>query len=114
MKRHKRNGWQILDLYGPFLGAEIKELERSLKRAMDFARIPRGHKAFREKFDGYTEAWQTVDLDVKSIGELVSRLLPGVRLNGTRKKADPKYNGAAIRGSTGWLNAGRQKMLVEA
>lgn len=113
-KRLCRDGWTVQDLYGPFIGKEIKEMERALKRALDFYGVSRGADAFRDKFDGYTEAWQTVEFEAKTIAELVAALLPGVKIHGTRKEANPQPDGTVVRRSTGWLACSRQKMLVEA
>jgi hypothetical protein len=70
---HKRNGWWLIEKVTG-LGDSIALLELSVKRGLRKANIPTGSKAFRGTFDGHTEAWNSVDLEVSSIRDLCEKL----------------------------------------
>lgn len=73
LREHARNGWSVLEtLDGP--GAMIWALESALDAGMRAKGIPTGRQAFREPFDGWTEAWNAVDLSVRSIRGLCRKL----------------------------------------
>ena len=77
MDTHRRNGWLIIEKIA--LPGEIAQiLERGIKKALRSKKIPTGSKAFRQPFDGYTEAWNSVDLEVRSIRGLCRKI--GVKL----------------------------------
>lgn len=76
---HARNGWEPIEVIGPYGGKNIKNLETQVKRSLKRNGIPTGEKAFREKFDGSTESWHAVDLLVVSISNLCSKL--GINLD---------------------------------
>ncbi len=71
---HKRNGWKLLEQVGPLCGNVVSELERVVVRGIRDKGILMGSEAFVEEFDGWTESWQAVDLEVSSLPELFSYL----------------------------------------
>lgn len=74
LRRHGYSGWTQLDMIGPMDGEAAHQLELRIKHELDVKLIPRGDQAFMGRFDGYTEAWQTVDLDVSTLRELFGYL----------------------------------------
>jgi len=74
LANHRKNGWELIEAVGSIFGNQILDLERLVKEFLNFKGIPRGKKAFREKFDGWTESFQTVDLDCSSIVDLLTKL----------------------------------------
>ena len=77
LDQHHRSGWIILDTI-ELSGESARRLESTAKKMLKKKGILTGAKAFREKFDGYTEAWNAVDLYVRSIRGLCRKL--GVNL----------------------------------
>lgn len=71
---HKRNGWDLIDCASSMFGEEVWEAELTLKRALKRKGVQTGQKAFREKFDGWNESFQSVDLEVKNLKDLFKRL----------------------------------------
>ena len=71
---HKRNGWELIDFKYSLFGEPVLKAELSIKRALKARNIPTGKKAFREKFDGWTETFQDCDLRVSSLKELFIKL----------------------------------------
>ena len=71
---HKRNGWRLLEQVGPLCGNVVSELERVVVRGIRDKGILMGSEAFVEEFDGWTESWQAVDLEVSNLLELFSYL----------------------------------------
>jgi hypothetical protein len=72
--QHRRNGWEIIQEIGPFCGHKIKNLETKVLRSLKSKGIPMGRDAFKEEFDGFSESWQTVDLEISNLSELFSYL----------------------------------------
>ena len=73
LKQHARKGWNLLDKI-EVTGRKARSLETKIKQNLRAKEIPTGRKAFREKFEGSTEAFQEVDLYVRSIQELCQSL----------------------------------------
>jgi Probable Zinc-ribbon domain len=71
--RHSLNGWILIDKIEAE-GESIAAFERSAKKSLKALGIPTGPAAFREPFDGFTEAWNAVDLSVRSIRGLCRKL----------------------------------------
>ena len=71
---HRRSGWDKFIRIGPFLGVVVWHLERAVKRGLKAKGIATGADAFRDPFDGWTEAWLTDDLPVQSFPELFNAL----------------------------------------
>jgi hypothetical protein len=71
--RHKRNGWSVIETIDAS-GQIVEGLERAVKKNLRIRGVPTGRKAFREWFDGYTEAWNAADLEVSSIRDLCEKI----------------------------------------
>ena len=74
LNQHAKNGWEIIQEIGPFCGHKIKNLETKVLRSLKSKGIPMGRDAFKEEFDGFSESWQEVDLDVRSLNDLFLHL----------------------------------------
>ena len=73
LQQHARKGWELLDKI-EVTGRKARSLETKIKQTLRAKDIPTGDNAFREWFDGWTEAFQEVDLYVRSIKELCQSL----------------------------------------
>jgi len=69
LKNHYKKGWELFDKI-EVTGQKARSLETIIKQSLKTKGIPTGREAFREWFDGWTEAFQEVDLAVSSIREL--------------------------------------------
>jgi hypothetical protein len=69
--RHKRAGWEVIELRGPMDGHLTQQLETSCLHALEKRGAILGHKAGIEKFDGYSEAWTKSSLSVTSIKQIL-------------------------------------------
>lgn len=60
IKTHAKNGWSCVDVkrVSP---SDAQAIEAQCLYVLDQLDIPRGSKAFRDRFDGHSESWQTVD-----------------------------------------------------
>ena len=113
LTHHRGNGWDILEVLGPHPGRPLKDLENRIKAGLDSNGTPRGKWAFREWFDGYSEAWQTVDLEVTSITELLAVLKVRGIDHGQRQKANcESFTQDGIQPSN-WTATGSEQVLVE-
>lgn len=74
LNKHKNKGWEILDTIEYDKGHEAHFEEQRIKKCLKKNCINTGKKAFREKFDGYTEAWNLTDLEVNSFSDLYKKL----------------------------------------
>jgi hypothetical protein len=74
MRFHILKGWELVDQKEYEIGQYAYEEELQIKKMLKEKNIPTGPKAFREFFDGYTEAWNAVDLDVISLDDLFAKL----------------------------------------
>jgi len=89
MKRHSVGKWKLIESAGSIFGSQIYDLELEVKRALRRKGIPTGAKAFREKFEGWTESFQTVDLNCSTIVELIEKLgldIPDFVKNGKKSR----------------------------
>ena len=71
LKKHKRLGWELLELRGPMDGHLTQKLETDCLHALEKRGALLGHKAGIEKFDGYSEAWTKKSLNVTSIKQIL-------------------------------------------
>jgi hypothetical protein len=69
--KHKRHGWDIVELRGPMDGHLTQKLETECLHALEKRGAVLGHKAGIEKFDGYSEAWTKASLNVTSIKQIL-------------------------------------------
>lgn len=112
IKRHRKNGWTQLDMIGPMDGEMAHQLELRIKHELDAKGIPRGDKAFMGRFDGYTEAWQTVDLDVSTLRALFEHLgIDEGKYHATRQETDKERSHCNVADSTERLASGGAQML---
>lgn len=112
MKRHRKNGWTQLDMIGPMDGEAAHQLELRIKHELDAKGIPRGDKAFMGRFDGYTEAWQTVDLDVSTLRALFEHLgIDEGKYHATRQETDKERDDCDVADSTERLAGGGAQVL---
>jgi hypothetical protein len=112
MKRHRKNGWTQLDMIGPMNGEAAHQLELRIKHELDAKNIPRGDQAFMGRFDGYTEAWQTVDLDVSTLRELFGYLgIDEGKYHATRQETDKERDHCDVADSTERIAGGGAQML---
>jgi uncharacterized Zn-finger protein len=68
MTEHRRNGWTHFQKIGPLPGIVVKDLERAIKAELAAKGVPTGRAAFREDFDGRSEAWNKVDTPESVVG----------------------------------------------
>jgi hypothetical protein len=112
MKRHRKNGWMQLDMIGPMNGEAAHQLELRIKHELDAKNIPRGDQAFMGRFDGYTEAWQTVDLDVSTLRELFGYLgIDEGKYHATRQETDKERDHCDVADSTERITGGGAQVL---
>lgn len=111
---HKRSGWKQIDILGPHDGGYIRHLEKRIKHALDKKGIPRGADAFRERFGGFTEAWQTVDLDVPTIKDLLDYLGLNGAEYGTRQEANQEQHPQIVTGPAEGFAGGCSEVLDQA
>jgi hypothetical protein len=74
LNRHKKNGWLVLEQKYFEFTIKAYNLEQKILSLLDEINIPRGRAAFKEPFDGYTEAWNAADLFVESFESLFQKL----------------------------------------
>ena len=77
---HKRRGWEVIELRGPMNGHLTQQLETSCLHALEKRGAVLGHKAGRDKFDGYSEAWTKASLNVTSIKQILDWVYEDERL----------------------------------
>ena len=73
LQQHARKGWELLDKI-EVTGRKARSLETKIKQTLRAKGIPAGREAFRRKFEGWTEAFQEVDLYVRSLRGLCRKL----------------------------------------
>jgi hypothetical protein len=71
LDRHKKSGWEVIELRGPMDGHLTQKLETDCLHALEKRGAILGHKAGIDKFDGYTEAWTKKSLNVTSIKQIL-------------------------------------------
>ncbi len=73
IKKHKRKfGLELLETIYFEKGYDAYIQEQSILQKLKTRKIPHGSDAFKEKFDGYTESWLLIDLEVTNIQELIN------------------------------------------
>ena len=71
IQRHKRLGWEILEISGPMDGHLTQNWETSILRMLKARGADLSNAKIAGKFDGYSEAWSKSTFEVKSIKELM-------------------------------------------
>jgi hypothetical protein len=71
LSRHKRLGWELLELRGPMDGHLAQQWETAILRMLKAKGADLSNESIAGKFDGYSEAWSTSTFEVKSIKELM-------------------------------------------
>ena len=71
IKRHKRNGWETLEVRGPMDGHLTQQWETAILRMLKAKGADLSNSKISGKFDGYSEAWSKSTFPVKSIKELM-------------------------------------------
>ncbi len=71
LNRHKRLGWEVLELRGPMDGHLTQQWETSILRMLKAKGADLSNEKIAGKFDGYSEAWSKSTFGVSSIKELM-------------------------------------------
>jgi hypothetical protein len=74
LRRHRRLGWEVLELRGPMDGLATQNLETSLLRMLRARGAKLSPKEVVGKFDGYSEAWIESTYPVVSLTSLIEDL----------------------------------------
>ena len=69
--RHKRNGWEIIEVRGPMDGHLTQQWETAMLRMLKAKGADLANSKVAGKFDGYSEAWSKSTFPVNSIKELM-------------------------------------------
>jgi len=70
-QRHQRNGWNLIELYGPVDGLLVKKWESSILKMLKAKGADLSSSKIFGKFDGYSESWSKSTFEVNSIKELM-------------------------------------------
>ena len=70
---HKKNGWELLDIIGPADGYWIVETESALKLFFKTMGVLLS-KNYPDKFDGYTESWDSSSLKFSTVSAMLEAL----------------------------------------
>lgn len=70
MKKHKRIGWEVIEIRGPMTGELTRHWETDCLRFLRSKGVELGPKSDGGKFDGYSETWRKSDFPVGSIAQL--------------------------------------------
>jgi hypothetical protein len=71
LNRHKKLGWDVLELRGPMDGHLIQQWETAILRMLKAKGADLSNPKIAGKFDGYSEAWSKSTFEAKSIKELM-------------------------------------------
>jgi hypothetical protein len=69
--RHKKLGWEVLELRGPMDGHLAQQWETAILRMLKGIGADLSNSKIAGKFDGYSEAWTKSTFEAKSIKELM-------------------------------------------
>ena len=67
---HKRNGFDPIEILGPFCGMKVRKSESLIKATLKSKGVPSGRRAFRQKFDGWNETVNSEVIPANSIAGL--------------------------------------------
>jgi len=71
LNRHRRLGWEVLELRGPMDGHLTQQWETAILRMLKAKGADLSNAKIAGKFDGYSEAWSKSTFETKSIKELM-------------------------------------------
>ena len=71
LPKHKKNGWELVEIRGPIDGLLAREWESAILRMLEAKGADLSNGKIAGKFDGYSEAWSKSTFEVKSIKELM-------------------------------------------
>ena len=71
LSRHKRLGWEVLELRGPIDGHLTQQWETAILRMLKAKGADLSNAKIAGKFDGFSEAWSKSTFEVKTIKELM-------------------------------------------
>ena len=71
LARHKKLGWEVLELRGPMDGHLTQNWETSILRMLKANGADLSNSKIVGKFDGFSEAWSKSTYDAKSIKHLM-------------------------------------------
>ena len=71
LAKHKRKGWELLELRGPMDGHLTQQWETAILRMLKAKGADLSNSKIAGKFDGYSEAWSKSTFEVKSIKDLM-------------------------------------------
>jgi hypothetical protein len=69
--RHRRRGWDLLEIRGPIDGLLTRNLETAILRMLKAKGADLSNEKIAGKFDGYSEAWSKSTFKANSIKELM-------------------------------------------
>jgi hypothetical protein len=85
LSKHKRLGWELLELRGPMNGLLTQQWESAILRMLKAKGADLANSKIAGRFDGYSEAWSKSTFQAKSIKELM-RLTEEFEENSLQKK----------------------------
>ena len=71
LARHKKLGWELLEMRGPMNGHLTQQWETAILRMLKANGADLSNDKIAGKFDGYSEAWSKSTFEVSSIKELM-------------------------------------------
>jgi tRNA(Arg) A34 adenosine deaminase TadA len=71
LARHKGNGWTVLEVRGPMIGASARSLEVTILSALSRRGAAWAKQSNGSNFDGYTESWTKESFYVTSIKQML-------------------------------------------
>jgi hypothetical protein len=73
LNRHKKNGFELLEIRGPMDGHTAREIETLILRFLKLQNAELSPEHIAGKFDGYSESWTIDSYKVNSLKELIDR-----------------------------------------
>ncbi len=73
LKKHYKNGFELLELRGPMDGHTAQELETALLRFLKSQKADLSPEHIAGKFDGYSESWTIDSFKVNNLKELIDK-----------------------------------------
>jgi hypothetical protein len=71
MARHKKSGWEILEIRGPMDGQLTKQWETAILQMLRASGADLSNSLIAGKFDGYSEAWSWTTFNASSLKDLM-------------------------------------------